>query len=107
MTRGVNARAAPEPRHESSSQTAGTAASATFAQQGEETTVRVRSLVPFLVPAQQIPQAMHTALPGESSDVPRRLDYAEEAAAPEWVLELLAAATMSCKPSATIAAIRR
>jgi len=66
------------------------AASATFAQQGEETIVRVRSLVPFLQPSQQIAEPRMTALPGDSSaEAPNRLDYAVEAPPPLWLLGLL------------------
>ena len=66
------------------------AVSSTFAQQGEETIVRVRSLVPFLYPSQQISAPRMTALPGDSpAEAPDRLDYAEEATPPLWLLGLL------------------
>jgi hypothetical protein len=65
-------------------------AATAYAQQGDEWTVRVRSLLPFAVPSLQLPDAIWTALPGEAvSDAPARLDAAADQPAPSWVAELL------------------
>lgn len=67
----------------------GLAASAT-AQHAEAMTYRVRSLVPLMVPAQQLAAAIHSALPDYSGrDEERRLDAGDDGPSPQWVVELL------------------
>ena len=61
-----------------------------YAQQGDEWTVRVRSLLPFARPSLQLADQICTAIPGEAvSDAPVRLDAAVEQKPPIWVVTLL------------------
>ena len=65
-------------------------AGSALAQEGDEWTVRVRSLAPFAVPLLQLPSPIHTAIPG--GDVPdalAALDARGETSAPSWVVGLL------------------
>ena len=61
-----------------------------YAQQGDEWTVRVRSLLPFARPSLQLPDQICTAIPGDAgSEAPVRLDAAAEQDPPTWVVTLL------------------
>ncbi len=58
-----------------------------YAQQGDEWTVRVRSLAALTPPSLQLPHAVHSAIPGESSpETPAALDARGEARASTWVV---------------------
>ncbi|HZN39559.1 MAG TPA: hypothetical protein VFD82_12195 [Planctomycetota bacterium] len=60
------------------------------AQQGDEWTVRVRSLLPFTRPSLQLPDQICTAIPGDVVlEAPVRLDAAAEQRPPTWVVTLL------------------
>lgn len=65
------------------------AVAATSAQQGEQATVRLRSLAPFAVPSQQRAVPLLSAMPGSDGDNSQRLDAAGEPSSTAWVVQLL------------------